>query len=275
MAVITLTSDYGLVDYRVAAIKGAIASLNESVRVIDITHDIQAYDLKQAAYIVRDAYKYFPKGSVHIISVDSFYRKEVKSLVYKVDGHYFISADNGILSLVFPDINPEGIYEITFNNRFDDVVNLLSVDVFAPIAVHLCSGGLPEVIGRSFSNPKELKLPIPTYKTQEKMIIGEVIYIDNFGNVVTNISKDLFMRTKAGFSDFKIKFRTLSLSKIYNYYTEFITNWKEEQDGVGKAVAVFNNRELLEITIYKGMKTNGAQSLLGLSVGERVYIEYC
>ena len=107
------------------------------------------------------------------------------------------------------------------------------------------------------------------------MIIGEVIYIDNFGNVVTNISKDLFMRTKAGFSDFKIKFRTLSLSKIYNYYTEFITNWEEEQDGVGKAVAVFNNRELLEITIYKGIKTNGAQSLLGLSVGERVYIEYC
>ena len=81
MAVITLTSDFGLLDYRVSAIKGSIAQLDDNVKVIDITHEIDAYNLMQTAYIVRNAYRYFPKGSVHIISVDSFYRKEIKTLL--------------------------------------------------------------------------------------------------------------------------------------------------------------------------------------------------
>ncbi len=139
MSIITLT-DFGNLDYRVAAVKGKILSLNPEVNIIDITHDIQAFNLIQTSYIVRNAYKYFPKGSIHILSVDSFYHKSRKNILYKADGSYFLAADNGLLSLIFFDIKPEAIYEITLNNRFDDVINFTSTDIFVPAAVHLANG---------------------------------------------------------------------------------------------------------------------------------------
>jgi len=101
MSIITLTSDFGRLDYRVSAMKGKILSLNPEVNTIDITHDIQAYNLIQTSYIVRNAYKYFPSGTIHILSVDSFFHKSRKNILYKADGHYFLAADNGLLSLVF------------------------------------------------------------------------------------------------------------------------------------------------------------------------------
>ncbi|MBU8881748.1 SAM-dependent chlorinase/fluorinase [Kaistella sp. DKR-2] len=274
MSVITFTSDYGLVDHRVPSVKGKILSLNENVNIIDISHEIQAYNLLQTAYIVRNSYSSFPKGTVHIISVDSFYTKERKSILYQADGHYFIAADNGVLSLIFYDIKPEAVYEITFNNRFDDEVNFTSTDIFAPVAVHLKNGGLPEVIGRKFKNPKQLSFPRPVFSENEKMIIGEIMYIDNFGNVVSNISKKFFDKNAVGFESFIVKFRNLALSKIYGQYTEFVNDWGNEHEFHGKSAAIFNDAGLLELTIYKGNSQNGAKTLFGLKVGENIYIEF-
>lgn len=274
MPIITLTSDYGWLDYRVASIKGEILSINQNIKIVDITHDIEAYNLMQTAYIVRNAYRNFPKGTVHIICVDTFYRKEVKSVLYQVDGHYFITSDNGLMSLIFFDIKPEALYEITLNNRFDDEVNFPAVDIFAPAAAHLCNGGVPEVISRTFTNPKELIFPRAVFTPSEHMIIGEVMYIDNFGNVVSNIHKAFFQKTLAAYRNFRIKFRNLTLSKIYNHYTEFIPDWSQEREYHGKSVAIFNDSNLLELCIYKGNKNNGAKNLFGLSVGEKIYVEF-
>ena len=274
MAVITLTSDYGLTDYRVAAIKGSILSQKSDAVITDISHEIEAYNLLQTAYIVRNAYKYFPQGSVHIISVDSFYRKEVKSIIYKTDGHYFIAADNGLLSLIFFDINPEAIYEITLNNRFDDEVNSTTIDIFVPSAVHLLNGGVPEVIGRKIATAKDLSFPRAVHNESEKMIIGEVMYIDNFGNLVSNISRKFFEKIKTNHRAFSDKFRNYVMSNVYNNHTDFVKIWEEERDYHGKAVAVFNETGLLELCIYKGNKNNGAKTLFGLNVGEKVYVEF-
>lgn len=274
MSIITLTSDYGLLDHRVASIKGSILSLKEQARVVDITHSVQAYNLLQTAYIVRNAYKYFPDKTVHIISVDSFFHRERKSIIYDIDGHYFISADNGVLSLAFHDIKPDGVYEITFNNRFDDTIKFTSTDVFVPAAVHLANGGLPEVIGRLFKTPKEISFPKPVFNESEKMIIGEIMYIDNFENLVTNISRVFFERNAVDFVAFIIKFRNLALIKIYNDYTDLITDWRREHEYHGKASAIFNDAGLLEICIYKGNNKSGAKSLFGLNVGEKIYIQF-
>ncbi len=274
MAVITFTSDYGLVDHRVASVKGKILSLNEEVTIVDISHQIQAYNLLQTAYIVRNSYSFFPKGTVHIISVDSFFTKDRRYILYKADGHYFLAADNGLLSLIFFDIKPEEIFEITLNNRFDDEVKFASADILAPVAVHLQNGGLPEVIGRKFKTPKLLSFPRPVFNESEKMIIGEIMYIDNFGNVVSNISKNFFEKHGVDFENFLVKFRNLALSKVYNRYTEFIHDWKKEHEYHGKSVAIFNDAGLLEITIYKGNKVNGAKTLFGLEVGENIYVEF-
>ncbi|MBB4805633.1 S-adenosylmethionine hydrolase [Chryseobacterium defluvii] len=274
MSIITLTSDFGSLDYRVSAVKGRILSLNPEVSIIDITHDIQAYNLIQTSYIVRNAYRYFPKGTIHILSVDSFFHKSRKNILYKADGSYFLAADNGLLSLIFFDIKPEAIYEVTLNNRFDDVVNFTSADVFVPAAVHLANGGLPEVIGRKIKSAKQLLFPKPVYNESEGMIIGEVMYIDNFGNIISNISKDFFETVAKGFENFTIKFRNLSLSRIFSSHTEVVSDWERETEFHGQSAAIFNDSHLLELTIYKGSKKNGAKTLFGLNVGENIYIEF-
>ncbi|MGC4130380.1 MAG: SAM-dependent chlorinase/fluorinase [Bergeyella sp.] len=274
MPIITLTSDYGLTDYRVAAIKGKILSLNEDIKIVDISHDIQAYNLSQTSYIVRNAYRFFPKGTVHIISVDSFYTKHRKSIVYKADEQYFIAADNGVLSLVFFDQKPEAVYEITFNNRFDDVVEFVSTDIFVPVAVHLQNGGLPEVIGRPYKTPKQIKFLKPTINKQEKMIIGEVMYIDHFGNLISNISKSFFDKMMVNYQSFKIKIRSLVFTEMHEYYTDVVKDWEHETDYHSRQVAIFNEAGLLELSIYKGHKTNGASTLFGMNTGDKIYIEF-
>lgn len=274
MSIITLTSDFGNLDYRIAAVKGSILSLNEDVHIVDISHEIDAFNLIQASYIVRNAYKYFPKGTIHILSVDSFHHKSRKNIVCKADGHYFVAADNGLLSLIFYDINPEAIYEITLNNRFDDIVSFTPADVFVPAAVHIANGGLPEVIGRKIDTARKLSFPKPVYNDSEKMIIGEVMYIDNFGNIISNINKDLFETIGKGYENFTIKFRNLSLSKVFTSHTEVVSDWERETEFHGQSAAIFNASQLLELTIYKGSRKNGAKSLFGLNLGENIYIEF-
>lgn len=274
MSVITLTSDYGLIDHRVASMKGKILTWSEQVKVVDITHHITAYNLLQTAYIVLNAYKFFPEGSIHIISVDSFHHKSRKNIITKADGHYFISADNGIINLIFFDIKPEAIYEITLNNRFDDKVSFPSTDIFVPAAMHIYNGGLPEVIGRKIKSIKDASFPKAVYNETEKMIVGEVMYIDNFGNVVSNISRKFFEKHASLNNDFIVKFRNIALSKIMEQYTDVVTDWEREQEFHGKSAVIFNDADLLEITIYKGSVHNGASSLFGMSTGEKIYVEF-
>ncbi len=274
MSIISLTSDYGLTDYRVAAMKGCILAAKEDVKIVDISHQIEAYNLAHTAYLVKNTYRHFPKGSVHIIAVDSFYSKHRKSLLYKANEQYFIAADNGVLSLIFDDIKPEGIFEITMNNRFDDQVASTVTDIFIPIAIHLTNGGLPEVIGRKIKTVTHIKHLQPNFNSGEKMIVGNVLYIDHFGNVVTNISKTFFEKENLNFQNFKIIIRKVALSTIFNSYTEVVSNWENEQSFHGKAYALFNEAGYLEIAIYKGSKNNGAQTLLGLDYNEKIYIEF-
>ena len=274
MSVITLTSDYGLVDHRVASMKGKILSWSEVVKIVDITHNIVAYNLLQTAYIVRNAYQFFPEGSIHIIAVDSFYHKSRKNIITKINGHYFISADNGIINLMFFDIKPEVIYEITLNNRFDDKVIFPATEIFVPAAMHLYNGGLPEVIGRKINAIKEVSFPRAIYNESEKMIIGEVMYIDNFGNVVSNINRKFFEKYASISDNFTVKFRNIVLSKILDQYTDVVTDWEREQEFHGKSSVLFNDTDLLEIAIYKSSVLNGASSLFGMSTGEKIFVEF-
>ncbi len=272
MPLITLTSDFGNKDYRVPVMKGKILSLNSNALLIDITHEIDAYNLIEASYIIRSSYKSFPKGSIHIIAVDSFYNKNRKCILYKADGHYFIAADNGVLSLIFFDIKPESIYEITFKNRFEEVDKFTSIDVFAETAAHLQKGGLPEIIGRILKTPKELSFPRPTFSSDK--IVGEFMYIDNFGNVVSNITKDFFNAKMLNYDFFSIQFRNQALTKIYDRRTGVVSEWENEMQYLGKAAAIFNEFDLLELTIYKGNIHNGAKSLFGLNIGDKIFIEF-
>ena len=183
-------------------------------------------------------------------------------------------ADNGLLSLIFYDIKPESIHEITLNNRFDDVVNFTSTDIFVPVAVHLYKGGIPEIIGREIQQIKEITYPKPHFNENEKILIGEVVYIDHFGNAVSNIKKDVFEQYFLAFKDFNVKFRGFSTKKIVKKYTDIIPDWEKESSFHGKELALFNEADLLEIAIYKGSKASGASTLMGLNIGEKIYVVF-
>ena len=274
MSIITLTSDYGTIDYRVAATKGRILSELPNATIVDITHDVQAYNLLQAAYIVRSAYSFYPKGTIHIIGVDSFFHKDRKNIIAKIDGHYFICADNGILSLIFFNIKPEELYEITVGARFDDNVNFTMIDIFVPMAIHIANGGVADVVGKKVEHIHENKIQRAIFNEAERIIVGEIMYIDNFGNAISNISKSFIMKTLSAFSSFELKFRSFVMSKINNSYTDIVTDWSKEPEYHGNVSAIFNDHDLLEITVYKGSSSNGASGLLGLSVGERIFVEF-
>ena len=273
MPIITLTTDLGTKDHKVASIKGSILSLEKNVPIVDITHHIEPHDIIQTAYIVRNSYSHFPKGSIHMIAVDCFYHKNRKFLVLEANGHYFIMPHNGLFSLIFPEIKPEKIYEISHNASDNDRV-FTPIDIFVPVAVHLHKGNDTKLIGKQIKSIKEVVFPKPNYNEAQKMIAGEIIYIDHFGNAVSNISKEIFEKHLSENQNFTIKFRERSMKNIVKKYTDIITDWEKENLFLAKELALFNEADLLEIAMYKGSKTNGAAPLMGLNIGEKIYVEF-
>ena len=273
MSIITLTTDLGTKDHKIASIKGSILSLEKNVPIVDITHHIEPHDIIQTAYIVRNSYSHFPKGSIHMIAVDCFYHKDRKFLVLEANGHYFIMPDNGLFSLIFPEIKPEKIYEIS-HKASDDARIFTPIDIFVPVAVHLYKGNEAKLIGKQIKNIKEVVFPKPNYNEAQKMIAGEIVYIDHFGNAVSNISKEIFEKHLSENQNFTIKFRERSMKNIVKKYTDIITDWEKENLFLAKELALFNEADLLEIAMYKGSKTNGAAPLMGLNIGEKIYVEF-
>ena len=196
MPTITLTTDFGLKDHSVAAVKGALLCELENVNILDISHKISPFNYTEAAYIIKNAYHNFPKNSIHIIGVDSELTPENKHLAIHLDGHYFICADNGILSLIASEIKPDKIVEINIHDNYERKSKIL--DVFISVAAHIYRGGDLDVIGKPISKINELTHVKPTVNQQEDQIIGHIIYIDNFGNVVSNISRSYKGRRHMG-----------------------------------------------------------------------------
>jgi len=190
MAIITLTTDFGNKDHYAGAAKGAIYTELPDVNVVDISHAVSPFNIPEAAYIIQNAYTSFPKGTIHIIDVDSELNQENKHIAVKLDDHYFICANNGIMSMICADIKPEKIVEINISDILDRV-QLIST-TFVKVACHIARGGTLEVIGKHIEQIKPIKNLKPYVNESKTQIIGNVIYIDNYGNVVTNLKRKFF-----------------------------------------------------------------------------------
>ena len=232
MAIITLTTDFGTKDYFVAAVKGAIYSTLPEAKVIDITHKVSPFHIMEAAYIVQNAYKNFPKGSIHIVGIDSELHPENKHLAIALDGHYFICADNGLMGLVTSLFKPEKIVEINIHDTTK--TNFPVLDVFVAVACHIVRGGTLGVIGKEIEEIKTFKGITPITNVSDRQIVGNVIYIDNYGNLVTNITKKLFEEVGKG-REFKITARSAVFTQIFNRYSDGINfsvdKENREEDG--------------------------------------------
>ena len=275
MSIITLITDFGNKDHFVAKIKGEIYSNYDNAKIVDISNNVSPFNIMEAAYILENAYKSFPDKTVHIIDVDSEKTLEKKHIVMYLDNHFFISSDNGILSILCQNINPEKIYEIIIHDELDKIDS--STKIFSKVACHLAKGGKPELIGKEINEIKPVKNLKPFINEDSSQIISSVIYIDNFGNVITNLKKNVFDEIRKGRS-FEISVRNYKFKKIYNKYTD-IVNYEipiDQRNDEGKGLVVFNSSDLLQISIYRSNPQNvgTASSLMGLKIYDSVTISF-
>ena len=275
MPIVTLMTDFGNKDYAVAAVKGAIHSTVENPKIVDISHDITPYNPTEAAYVLKNAYKTFPKGSIHIIGVASEKTPENQHLAMLFDGHYFIGADNGIFAMIKGDFKSEKIVAINIHDKMSNLYPIL--EVFIWVAAHLSRNGSLEVIGKSIDQINELKELRPVINQKGDQILGAVIYVDNYGNVITNITRKIFNQVGKSRS-FTIFARNVKFREIFKTYSDAIdfSIPKEKRDEDGKKIALFNDADHLELAIYKSntLTVGSAQSLFGLEYRESVTVKF-
>ncbi|MCK7590644.1 SAM-dependent chlorinase/fluorinase [Subsaxibacter sp. CAU 1640] len=275
MAIITLTTDFGEKDHYAGAIKGAIYSESEDFKIVDISHSVQPFNILEAAYIIQNAYNSFPKGTIHIIGIDSELNPENKHIAVKLDDHYFICANNGIMSMICAEIAAEKIVEINIHDKV--ATNFPVLDIFAKVACHIARGGTLEVVGKVIDHIKPIRNMHPFVNDEKNQIIGNVIYIDNYGNVITNISRKFFESIQKGRS-YEIFARSYKFKEIFKKYSD-IVNFDtpiENRNDEGKALVLFNSSDYLEIAIYKSDNSTvgSASTLMGLQLRDTVTVNF-
>lgn len=256
MAIITLTSDLGLKDYYVSAVKGAIYSELPNAVIVDITHEVEPFDIFQASYVLRNSYVNFPPGSIHIIGINSQPDFNTPFIALYANGHYFIGADNGIFSLLF-DIKPEKIVTLTIKQT-PGYLNFSIRDVFVKAACHIARGGTLEIIGTAKENFNERTIFRPVIEANS--IRGTIIYIDTYGNAISNITRKLFTETGKG-KDFVIDFVRYSINNISVTYNDVAE---------GEIMAIFNSADYLELSVNKGKIAR----LLNIQLGDTITVRF-
>jgi S-adenosylmethionine hydrolase len=257
MAIITLTTDLGDRDIYQAALKGSILKLLPTVNIVDVTNSVPAYNVQQAAFILKNSFHYFPDDTVHLIGIDTVYSDNTKYLALRYKNHYFVGSDNGIFSLMFNQ-DPDEIVEI---NIMQDLkfLHFPLADIFVKAACHLAKGGKLTEIGIPVSGIEHKMNLQPVI--EKNVIKGAVIYIDSFQNVITNITKEFFNGVQQG-RKFTLYFKR---NETINHLS-----WHYSEVPEGEKLCLFGISDHLEIAINKG----NASGLLGLNLGDSVIIDF-
>lgn len=252
MQIVTLTTDFGYKDYYTAVLKGQILSYSPAINLVDITHNINNYDIVQAAYIFKNSWPAFPKGSIHLISVGECLSDTPPFIVFEHQEQFFIGPNNGLFSLIFKEFSTK-VYALP------KVKDKAPEEVYARAIEQLVSGQSPGKIGQPVEQLVE-RIALQAVISPSQ-IRGSVIYIDNYENVILNINKALFEKVgrKRPFSlYFK---RNDPITKLSRQYTDV---------AVGETLCLFNATNHLEIAINMGK----ASSMLGLKVEDAVQIDF-
>ena len=274
MRIVTLTTDFGQRDYSVAAVKGKLYSAMPEVNIVDISHLVAPFDILQASFILKNAYHHFPKGSIHIIGVDAERTPEKKHLLMLLNGHYFIGADNGIFHLLAENKPKVELYEI----GADEPATLFPTLYFFPKVAEKLYNNVPlNKIGKKTDKLVEVKYFKPEISADNTFIYGTIIYIDHYGNAVSNITRTLFEEIDKG-RRFEIIFNMYAFDKIYNKYSDIIdfTTEKNLRHPDGKRMLLFNDLDYLQLSIYKSdLETvGGASTLLGVKNFDQVSVHF-
>jgi S-adenosyl-L-methionine hydrolase (adenosine-forming) len=253
---ITLTSDFGLKDPYVAEMKGAILTINPHATIIDITHNVEKFNIRMGAFILASAAPYFPQGTVHLAVVDPSVGTDRCSILVQTKQGFFVGPDNGVLMLAATNQEVEHIFELT-NTKFM-LPHVSSTfhgrDIFAPVAAYVDKWRKASEFGPEIANvvmPEFVRV-----KSSNDTLIGEILHIDDFGNIITNISQKEMPQTKT----VNVKLRDISLTVVFGKMFA--------QTKFGDAIALIGSHGFLEIAINQ---RNVAEKL-GASAGDKIEV---
>lgn len=264
--IITLITDFGLVDEFAGVMKGVILGRAPAARIVDISHGVPRHDVFRAALTLHSAYAFFPPGSIHLIVVDPGVGSDRRIVLLKADGHFFLAPDNGILSLVLEAGPFEAAYAVQCEQFYLSPISSTfhGRDIMAPVAAHLATGLEPADVGPSVLRGSLVTLQIAgaSVDRESQKITGRVITVDSFGNLQTNIKaaivENLFKEEDLG--RIVVTIKNTIIAGIKETYAQM---------GAGEILAVINSRGYLEIAVNRG---NAAFSL-GADIGDAVTLE--
>jgi S-adenosylmethionine hydrolase len=258
-SIVSLTTDFGLNDWFVGTVKGVVLGINPSARVVDISHEIPGGDICAGAFVLAASYRFFPKGTVHVAVVDPGVGSQRRAIAAQTSNHFFVGPDNGVLSWALGKEKVEAIHALENPQYFVHPVShtFHGRDVFAPVAAHLSCGVEIHRFGRRLKDFQ--RLPWPRPRVSRNGVAGEVIYLDHFGNVITNIeAPNLAKLAKRRLSVWLGGKRLCSLGAFYQSVTK------------GTPVAVIGSSGFLEIAINGG----SAASNFGIRAGDGVRVTF-
>ncbi len=266
MSVITLTTDFGSKDSFVGVMKGVMLKINRESTFVDITHQITPQNVGQAAYVIYSAFSYFPQGAVHLCVVDPGVGSSRSPVVLEAAGHYFVGPDNGIFTKIIRNFEPTAIHEIVNRDFMEPDVSSTfhGRDVFAPAAAWLSRGTVRlEEFGPAVKAPVTLDLP-KQVRSAANLIEGSIIYIDGFGNAVTNITRSLLEEVEKN-----IQADGVEIALHAGVIKSILPNYSMAPDQ-NTICATIGSWNTLEVFLANG----DAAGVFGLAVDDHVEVRY-
>lgn len=253
--IVTLTTDFGTSDHFAATMKGVILSLQPAVQIVDITHEVAPFEIPQGGFIIAQAYRYFPKKTIHVVVVDPGVGSTRRPLLAEMGGQFFIAPDNGVLSMIFSRETAK-VRHITNERYFLHPTSRTfhGRDVFAPVAAHLASGIAPSRFGPRIDDHLRLTFDQPS-RTGKRVWTGSVLKIDRFGNIITNLHIDAFP---------EVNTRPFELNVGLQMVTRLALTFTECEPG--ELFAVVGSSGYLEVATKEG----SAAKMLGCGAGAPV-----
>ncbi len=251
MKIITLTTDFGQADHYIACMKGIIFQLAPAAKIIDVTHMLQPHDVVHAAFVLRQIFDHFPEGSIHIAVVDPGVGTARRLLAISYEGQLILAPDNGLVTLVHRDFEMEELRAIENTRLFRPEISTTfhGRDILAPVAGHLAQGMAIENVGPTVDQLEILNLDEPT-ATPAGGIEGQVLYVDRFGNLISNISlADIDAVAGDAIDNLSVHVGPLRVGQLHNTYADMPP---------GEIVAIIGSTGMLEIAINQG---NAAEQL--------------
>ncbi len=265
MSIITLLTDFGSRDEYVGLMKGVILSIHSAATIVDITHQIDRQNLMQAAYAIHGSYRYFPAGSVHLIVVDPGVGTDRSLLALELHNHYFVAPDNGVLSLLLDEGLVDELIDITNSEYFLDTVShtFHGRDIIAPVGAHIARGVELRQLGDELAPADAIRLTnIRARTADDGNIVGRIVAVDHFGNLVTNIEHQMI--TTYGLAN--------QTKRVVIQIGSHTVQGMDRTYGNGHSnipMALIGSRGYLEIAIPRG---NAAQQL-NVRSGDRVQVK--